>query len=137
MAFNPLEQKGIPVEKQLRNWKELNSKPVDKDAVDAYTRCRIIVMNGAEMEGMWFSHQFARHSADPDVKRYLAMGRRIESQQQKAAKTQVDVAAVQKKTSADVLATTAKTAAQVKAIDAKTEATKRAQEAKEQEAVEA
>jgi len=84
VAFNPLEQKGIPVEKQLRNWKELNSKPVDKDAVDAYTRCRIIVMNGAEMEGMWFSHQFARHSADPDVKRYLAMGRRIESQQQKA-----------------------------------------------------
>ena len=84
MAFNPLEEKGIPVEKQLRSWKELNSKPVDKDAVDAYTRCRIIVMNGAEMEAMWFSHQFARHTDNMEIKRYLAMGRRIEMQQQKA-----------------------------------------------------
>jgi hypothetical protein len=30
MAFNPLEQKGIPVDDQLRSWSELNMEPHDK-----------------------------------------------------------------------------------------------------------
>lgn len=83
MSFNPLEEKGIPLDQQLRNWRELNVQPYDTKTVDPYTRCRIIVMNGAEMESMWFSHQFARHCADIDVKRKLAATRRIEMQQQK------------------------------------------------------
>lgn len=84
MAFNPLEQKGMPVEDQLRNWSELNVEPFDKNEVDPYTRCRVITMNGIEVEGILFSHQFARHTDDMDLRRDLAMSRRIEQQQQKA-----------------------------------------------------
>ncbi|MFP3944537.1 MAG: hypothetical protein ACLFWF_11625, partial [Alphaproteobacteria bacterium] len=84
MSFNPLEEKGIPLDRQLRSWRELNVEPYDTNTVDPYTRCRIIVMNGAEMESMWFSHQFARHVTDIDIKRKLAESRRIEMQQQKA-----------------------------------------------------
>lgn len=84
MAFNPLQERGIPIEKQFRNWTELNSKPYDKNQVDPYTRCRIILMNGIEVEGQLFSHQFARHTVADELKRQLAMTRRIEQQQQKA-----------------------------------------------------
>lgn len=84
MAFNPLQEKGIPLDRQLRNWSELNVQPVDKKASPAYTRCRIITMNGIEVEGALFSHQFARHTVDMDLKRQLAAVRRVEQQQQKA-----------------------------------------------------
>ena len=84
MAFNPFQEKGMPIEKQLRSWKELNSKPYDKNQVDPYTRCRVILMNGIEVEGALFNHQFARHCNDMELKRLLAMTRRIEQQQQKA-----------------------------------------------------
>jgi hypothetical protein len=84
MAFNPLEQKGMPLEKQLRNWSQLNVQPYDKNTVDPYTRCRIITLNGAEFESMWFSHHFARHCPYIEIKRDLALTRRIEQQQQKA-----------------------------------------------------
>jgi len=83
MTFNPLNESGIPLDRQLRNWHELNIEPYDTRSVDPYTRCRIIVMNGAEMESMWFGHQFARHCSDLDIKRELARVRRIETQQQK------------------------------------------------------
>ncbi len=84
MSFNPLEEKGIPIEKQLRNWSELNVKPYDKNKVHPYSRTRGILMNGIEVEGAIFSHQFARHSDDMELKRKLALTRRIEQQQQKA-----------------------------------------------------
>lgn len=84
MSFNPLTETGIPLDRQLRTWQELNVAPYDTRSVDPYTRCRAIVMNGAEMESIWFGHQFARHCADPEIKRQLAEVRRIESQQQKA-----------------------------------------------------
>ncbi|MFL6216400.1 MAG: hypothetical protein ACJ74J_21125 [Blastocatellia bacterium] len=84
MAFNPLAEQGIPIDKQLRNWSELNVQPYDKHAVDPYTRTRVILMNGIEVESVMFSHQFARHTDNPDIKRWLAMTRRVEQQQQKA-----------------------------------------------------
>lgn len=84
MGFNPLQEKGMPVERQLRNWSELNTQPFDKNAVDPYTRCRVIVMNGIEVEAIFHSHQFSRHCPDMDVRRQLAMLRRVEAQQQKA-----------------------------------------------------
>jgi hypothetical protein len=84
MSFNPLQEKGLPLERQLRNWTELMSVPYNKEEIDAYSRCRIIAMNGIEIEGVMFSHQFARHTADQDIRRRLAMIRRIEQQQQKA-----------------------------------------------------
>nr|WP_018639580.1 hypothetical protein [Parafrankia elaeagni] len=84
MSFNPLEEKGVPLCDQIRNWSELNVEPYDKTAVDPYTRCRVIAMNGIEVEAVLFSHQFARHTDVPEVKSALAEIRRIEQQQQKA-----------------------------------------------------
>lgn len=84
MSFNPLDEQGIPIERQLRNWSELNVTPYDKHEVDPYTRARVIVMNGIEVESVMFSHQFARHVDDDVVLKALAMSRRVEQQQQKA-----------------------------------------------------
>jgi hypothetical protein len=84
MGFNPLAEKGIPLEKQLRNWSELNVQPYDKEQVDPYTRTRVIAMNGIEVESIIFSHQFARHTDNPEIKKALALTRRVEQQQQKA-----------------------------------------------------
>jgi len=84
MSFNPLDQTGVALEQQLRSWRELNVDPVSIDTGDPYTRCRIVVMNGIEVESIMFSHQFARHTDNPEVKRALAIGRRAEQMQQKA-----------------------------------------------------
>ena len=84
MSFNPLQERGIPLDRQLRNWRELNVDPVDPDHADPYTKCRIITMNGIETEAIFFSHHFARRCPDIDVKRQLAEVRYIESQQQRA-----------------------------------------------------
>lgn len=84
MGFNPLSERGIPLDKQLRNWSELNVPSYGKDDVHPFTRCRVIVMNGIEVEAAMFSHQFARHTRNLDLKRLLAMTRRVEQQQQKS-----------------------------------------------------
>jgi hypothetical protein len=82
-VFNPLDHKGLPLDQQIRNWRELNVEPVDPEAVDPYTRCRIITMNGIEVEANLFSHQFARNCADDEVRRKLAFTRYVENQQQR------------------------------------------------------
>jgi hypothetical protein len=84
MTFNPLEHRGIPLDEQVRNWSELDVEPVDADYSDPYTKCRIIAMNGIEIEALMFSHHFARSCPSMDVKRQLAEVRYIEQQQQKA-----------------------------------------------------
>jgi hypothetical protein len=83
MSFNPLEHAGIPLDRQVRNWSELDVEPIDPDQADPYTRCRIIAMNGIEVEAIMFSHHFARHCPDMDVKHQLAQVRYAEQQQQK------------------------------------------------------
>jgi hypothetical protein len=83
MAFNPLEERGTPVSRQFRNWDELNIQTYDPQTIHPYTRTRIILMNGIEVEGIMFGHQFARQAADTSLKQQLALTRRIEQQQQK------------------------------------------------------
>lgn len=83
MSFNPFKERGIAADKQLRNWQELNVKPYDKNEAHPYTKARIILMNGVEVEGAIFSHQFARNCNDPELKKQLALTRRVEQQQQK------------------------------------------------------
>jgi hypothetical protein len=83
MAFNPFDQPGIPVEEQFRDWSELLPEPYDKREVDPYTRTRVILMNGIEVESIIFSHQFARHTDNLEIKRALALSRRLDQQQQK------------------------------------------------------
>ncbi|HEY0637071.1 MAG TPA: hypothetical protein VGD67_05455 [Pseudonocardiaceae bacterium] len=83
MTFNPLEERGIPLDRQVRNWRELDVEPIDPDHADPYTKCRIIAMNGIEVESIMFGHHFTRVCPDPDVKRQLAEVRYVEQQQQK------------------------------------------------------
>ncbi|HLL68316.1 MAG TPA: hypothetical protein VK453_21755 [Micromonosporaceae bacterium] len=83
MTFNPLTERGIPLDKQVRNWRELDVVPLDPELVDPYTRCRVIALNGIEVEAINFSHQFARRCPDREVREKLAYTRYIESQQQR------------------------------------------------------
>ena len=78
--MNPFEQK--PGCLTFENWNQLYPPKYDPHTVDPYTKCRIILMNGTEFEANWFSHQFARHTQDNDLRRTLAMSRRVEKQQQ-------------------------------------------------------
>ena len=83
MAWNPLEHQGMPVEDQFRNWAAMSPDPYDKYDVDPYTRTRVILMNGIEVESILFSHQFARVTDNLEIKRALALSRRSEQEQQK------------------------------------------------------
>ena len=67
MTFNPLKEKGISFEKQLRNWHQIVAKPYNKDKADCYTRTRQILMNGIEVESWGFKHQFNRFASDIDI----------------------------------------------------------------------
>lgn len=84
MGYNPFAEHGRALGEQIRNWESLDIKPYGTDDVDPYTRARIILMNGIELESALFSHQFARHTRDTELRRQLAMVRRVEQQQQKA-----------------------------------------------------
>ena len=81
--MNPFLEKPRALEDCIVDWRTLASKPYNKNTVDPYTRLHVILMNGTEFESIWLGHQFQRHCADNDLRRELAMIRRIEQQQQK------------------------------------------------------
>jgi rubrerythrin len=83
MSFNPFDEKGVPIEKQVKNWSEMNTKPYDPETVHPYTRTRGILMNGIETEAALFYHHFHRHTDNMDLRRQLSLLRRIEQQEQK------------------------------------------------------
>jgi hypothetical protein len=80
MALNLLQDKGVPIERQQFTWRDLVQKPISKLNVDAFTRVRIILMNGIESEAVRFSHSCARMNKELQVP--LAKVRRIEQHQQ-------------------------------------------------------
>ena len=80
--MNPFNEKPRSIEKSLQNWSQMYPRPYNKREVDPYTKCRIILMNGTEFEANWFSHQFARHTNDNDLRRDLALTRMVEKEQQ-------------------------------------------------------
>ena len=83
MSFDPFKQKVKPVCDAFECWKDLLVKPYDKRSADPYTKLRVILMNGTEFEANWFSHQFSRHCNINDLRREIALVRRVEQQQQK------------------------------------------------------
>ena len=85
MTFNPLKEKGMPFEKQLRNWHQIVGEPYNKTDVDCYTRTRQILMNGIEVEAWGFKHQLNRFIPDNDDKGRIAQISRIENSQQMTA----------------------------------------------------
>jgi hypothetical protein len=80
--MNPFNEKPKSIEGTLQNWQQLYPKAYNKREVDPYTKTRIILMNGTEFEANWFSHQFARHIDNNDLRRDLALTRYAEKQQQ-------------------------------------------------------
>lgn len=82
MRMNPFEEKPINLFDCFENWSCIYPKPYNKYEVNPYTKTRIILMNGTEFEANWFSHQFDRHCSNNDIRREIALTRRIEKQQQ-------------------------------------------------------
>lgn len=79
MAFNLFSQKGTPLDRQRFTWREMVNKPISKLDDDAFTRVRIILMNGVEIEALRFQHAAARMNRELRVA--LAKVRRTEQHQ--------------------------------------------------------
>ncbi len=82
MNFNPLKEKGLPLEKQIRTWHDIAHRKFNKNDVNCYTRTRQILMNGIEVEAWNFKHNMARVCNHEDTLEFLAQTKRIEDAQQ-------------------------------------------------------
>ena len=80
MAIDLLKDRGTPLEQQKFTWKDLVQPTYSKLDDDAFTRVRVILMNGIEAEALRFGHSCARMNRDLQV--HLAKVRRIEQHQQ-------------------------------------------------------
>jgi hypothetical protein len=80
MAIDLLRDRGTPLEQQRFTWKELTQAPYSKLDDDAFTRVRVILMNGIESEALRFSHACARMNRGLQLD--LARVRRVEQHQQ-------------------------------------------------------
>jgi hypothetical protein len=80
MALHLLKDRGVPIERQRFTWRELTPPTISKIDCDAWTRVRIILMNGIESEANRFSHAAARLYGR--LQPALAVVRRIEQHQQ-------------------------------------------------------
>lgn len=70
---------GVPLDKQRFNWQEMAGKPISKLDDDAFTRVRIILLNGLELDALRLKHIAARMNRDLRVP--LAQLRRVEQHQ--------------------------------------------------------
>jgi len=80
MALDIFKERGTPLEKQVLDWKELVQSPYSKLDDDAFTRVRVILMNGIEAESLRFKHMCARFNEALQLP--LARVRRAEQHQQ-------------------------------------------------------
>lgn len=80
--FRPFDIEGIAPEKQMYTWRDIVQQPYDKNAVDCYTRTRVILMNGIETNATMMAHNVARMTNDEETREQLAKLRRLDSMQQ-------------------------------------------------------
>lgn len=80
--FKPFEIQGRPIEQQFMSWNDMIKAPYDKENVDAYTRTRVILMNGIENNSVLTNHCLCRMIDNDEIKRQLSIIRRADSQQQ-------------------------------------------------------
>lgn len=80
MALALFDDKGTALSEQRFTWRELVQKPISKLDDDAFTRVRIILMNGIESEALRFGHAAARLSGE--LREPQARIRRVEHHQQ-------------------------------------------------------
>ncbi len=79
MGLNIMDNRGVPLDRQRFTWKDMVGKPISKLDDDAYTRVRVILLNGLEMEALRFSHACAR--MNKALQPVLAQLRRVEQHQ--------------------------------------------------------
>lgn len=77
--MNLLDHKGVPLEKQTFTWKDMVGKPISKLDDEAFTRVRVILMAGAELDAIRFSRVGARFQTD--LRLPMAEIRRVEHHQ--------------------------------------------------------
>ncbi|MBQ9245679.1 hypothetical protein IJ182_05370 [bacterium] len=80
--MNVLQEKGIPIDKQIRTWHDIVKRPYCRAHVDCYSRTRQILLNGIETEAWSFKHHFVRKSDDMELNKTLVKIRRLEDMQQ-------------------------------------------------------
>jgi len=80
VALDFMQERGVPLEKQVFDWRDIVRTPISKLNDDAFTRVRIILMNGIEQEANRFQHACARVSRA--LRLPLARVRRVEHHQQ-------------------------------------------------------
>ena len=80
MGLDIFREKGVPLDKQQFTWRDMVPAPTSKLDDDAFTRARIILMNGLETEANRFSHACARMNRELQLP--LARLRRVEQHQQ-------------------------------------------------------
>ncbi|MFC3608083.1 hypothetical protein [Stutzerimonas tarimensis] len=74
-----LDNKGTPLDKQTFTWREMAGKPISKLDDDAFTRVRVILMNGIETDALRLKHGIARFNKE--LRLPLAEIRRSEQHQ--------------------------------------------------------
>jgi len=79
MAIHLLKDKGTPLAKQRMSWKDMVGKPISKLDDDAFTRVRIILMNGLELDSVRTKQVALRCNAGARVQ--LAELMRVEQHQ--------------------------------------------------------
>ncbi|HEX7636280.1 MAG TPA: hypothetical protein VF427_13505, partial [Noviherbaspirillum sp.] len=79
MSLNLFTSKGYSLDQQRFTWRDMAGKPISKLDDDAFTRVRIILMNGLEIEALRFSHMAARMNRE--LRLSLAQIRRTEQHQ--------------------------------------------------------
>ena len=60
MAIDLARERGVPLDRQTFNWRDLVRLPTSKLDDDAFTRVRVILMNGIESEAVALPARAAR-----------------------------------------------------------------------------
>ena len=81
--MNPLQHKTKDINDYIIPIDKMYPHAYNKKKAGPYTKTRVILLNGTEYESVWFLHQFARNCNNDEIKRYLAVVRNQEQQQQK------------------------------------------------------
>src|SRR3569623_2141689 len=79
MSLNIYDDQGVPLDKQKFTWRELVQKPISKLDDDAFTRVRIIMMNGNENEALRIGHEAPRFNNQQRIPNEII--RRVEQHQ--------------------------------------------------------
>jgi hypothetical protein len=80
MSLSFFDCRGTPLDQQRFTWREMVPRPLSKLNDDAFTRVRVILMNGLETEALRFQHACGRMNRH--LQAALARIRRVEQHQQ-------------------------------------------------------